>query len=122
MADRKRKVKQAVAESVEFSSPSTVEKPKSKAKSKAKPSTKNFELNPQEKADAAAPMHPRAGKSQNFRKRELHNAISEARSGNPAEGLSVGPSLTGHKQVKNPAHYDSTVSSAKTYRTTTPEQ
>jgi hypothetical protein len=110
MADRKRKIQQAINESNEASKPAPA--PQKKA-----PTTKDFQLNPNEKAAASAPMHRRAAKTQRLRKEALQAGIAAGRAGNPVTGMEVStPTTIGHKKVKNPAPYDSTLSSVKTYR------
>jgi hypothetical protein len=120
MADRKKQVKQAIAESVELSKAPTTPAPKQSKKEAS--GTKDFQLNPREKAEAAAPAHPRAAKSQRFRNRELDKGIAVGRASNPASNVVVNPSVIGHKQVKNSTRYDSSLSSAKTYRQINSEQ
>jgi hypothetical protein len=67
MADRKRVKEQAIAESVELSKP-PVSKPKAKTPAEK---LKSFSLNAREKAEAKAPLHPRAGKGQQVRTKAL---------------------------------------------------
>lgn len=126
MADRKRKVKQAIEESVELSTPkeASVESPKPKAKkAKPAPTTKNFQLNKREKEEAAAPAHPRAGKSQRFRNKELQAGIAAGRAGNPAEAITpVGEPIVGHKKTKNINTIPSNGSSSNTYRAVRPKK
>jgi hypothetical protein len=78
MADRKRKVKQAIAESVEMSAAPA---PKVEAPPPLTPAQKlkSFTLNPREKAEAAAPEHPRAVKGRGVRQEELNTAVENAR-------------------------------------------
>lgn len=126
MADRKRKVKQAIEESVELSTPKEAadksSKPKAK-KEKPAPTTKNFQLNKREKAEAAAPAHPRAAKSQRFRNKELQAGIAAGRADNPAESLPpVGQPVIGHKKLKNTNAIPTPGSSSNTYRAIRPSK
>lgn len=75
MADRKRVKEQAIAESVELSKP-PVSKPKAKTPAEK---LKSFTLNAREKAEAKAPMHPRASKGQAVRSKGLEKGIKEGR-------------------------------------------
>jgi hypothetical protein len=99
MADRKRRVEQAIAESKEFSA--LAAEPSSPAPAPKKPSgTKEFQLNSREKAEAAAAPHPRAAKSQKFRNRELQAGIAAGRANNPAETAdSKAVPLISHKTI-----------------------
>jgi hypothetical protein len=78
MADRKRKVEQAIKESVEMSAAPA---PKAEAPAPLTPAQKlkSFTLNSREKAEAAAPEHPRAVKGRGFRQEELNAAVEKAR-------------------------------------------
>jgi hypothetical protein len=78
MADRKRKVEQAIAESVEMSKAPV---PKAEAPAPLTPAQKlkSFTLNPREKTEAAAPEHPRAVKGRGVRQEELNDAVKKAR-------------------------------------------
>jgi hypothetical protein len=115
MSDRKRKVEQAIKESVELSAAPA-------PKEEKKPKKKAFQLNPVEKANAAAPLHPRAAKSQRFRNKELQAGIAAGREANPASSITPGVPTMGHKQVKNTNRYDSTESGAKNYKAITSEK
>lgn len=64
MADRKKQREQAIQESVEMSE--MAKKPQTKPTS-----TPEYSISAREKAEAAAPYHPRAGKSLGVRNREL---------------------------------------------------
>lgn len=64
MADRKKQREQAIQESVEMSE--MAKKPQTKPAS-----TPEYSISAREKAEAAAPYHPRAGKSLGVRNREL---------------------------------------------------
>lgn len=96
MADRKRQVKQAIAESVELSQAPTPVKPAEK------PAAEPFSLNKREKAEAAAPLHPRAAKGQSVRKRELEAGMSAGRAAAArvaaagVERITEGKGLIGH--------------------------
>lgn len=96
MADRKRQVKQAIAESVEMSQAPAPVKPA------AKPAAEPFSLNKREKAEAAAPLHPRALKGQGVRKRELEAGMAVKRQGEArvavegAKKIAAGEGLVGH--------------------------
>jgi hypothetical protein len=117
MADRKRKVKQAIQESI---TPTGIaktkdEKPAGAKKRKPEPTTKNYVLNVKENADSAAAPHPRARRSQQFRNKELQNSISNSRGMNPAENMpATGTSITGHKKISSRSTIDGT--STNTYR------
>jgi hypothetical protein len=108
MADRKRQVEQAISESVEMSKAPKPAKPAAKTPGEK---LKSFSLNSREKADAAAPLHPRAAKGQSVRTRELQAGMAAGRqteARNAAAGAAViaeGKGITGHKLVKNSAPY-----------------
>ena len=99
MADRKRQVEQAIAESVEMSKAPAPEK--SAAKTPAE-KLKSFSLNKREKADAAAPLHPRAVKGQGVRSRELQAGMAAGRAAAArvaaagAERIKEGEGVIGH--------------------------
>jgi len=78
MADRKRQVEQAIAESVEMSAAPA---PKTEAPKPLTPAQKlkSFTLNAREKAEAVAPEHPRAVKGRGVRQAELNDAVEKAR-------------------------------------------
>ncbi len=110
MADRKRKVEQAIKESVEMSAAPA---PKAEAPAPLTPAQKlkSFTLNPREKAEAAAPEHPRAVKGRGVRQAELNAAVEKARQVRTraeAAGAALvaeGKGITGHKTAKNSAPY-----------------
>lgn len=96
MADRKRQVKQAIAESVEMSQAPTPVTPA------AKPAAEPFSLNKREKVEDAAPLHPRAVKGQGVRNRELQAGMVAGRVATArvaavgAEKIAEGKGLVGH--------------------------
>ena len=100
MADRKRQVEQAIAESVEMSKAPSPEKPAAKTPAEK---LKSFSLNQREKAEAAAPLHPRAAKGQGVRSRELQAGMSAGRAATArvaTEGvarITEGKGVVGHK-------------------------
>lgn len=101
MADRKKAKEQAIAESIEMSkAPAPKAKPKTPAEK-----LKNFSISSREKAEAAAPIHPKAGKGQQIRNRELQAGMAAGRAQSglvEAVGkanIKAGKGLIGHKQV-----------------------
>lgn len=143
MADRKRQVEQAIAESVEMSKAPAPLKPAAKTPAEK---LKSFSLNQREKSEAAAPLHPRASKGQSVRKRELETGMAAGRAAearilkgpertkrplrkgavitpaisaeiNSAKKLSENKGITGHKLAKNPTPYDTSNIGEKNYKT-----
>jgi hypothetical protein len=117
MADRKRKVKQAIQESITPTGSLKAKnaKPAAPKKDRPAPTLKNYALNPKEKAETAAEQHPRAGRSQRFRNKELQNSIASSRGMNPAENMpATGTSIIGHKKISSRSTIDGT--STNTYR------
>jgi hypothetical protein len=102
MADRKKQVEQAIAESVEMSKAPKPAKPAAKTPTEK---LKSFSLNQSEKAAAAAPLHPRATKGQSVRTRELQAGMSagrDVRSRAEEQGkakVASGEGIIGHKKV-----------------------
>jgi hypothetical protein len=76
VADRKRKTQQAIQESVEIAEQAT--KSPKPSTTPTTPTTAGYSISDKERAEAEAPLHPRAAKSLGYRRRELLTGLIAA--------------------------------------------